>query len=78
VLSHIDGDRQALADADQLEQKLQQLDARICDAEEAVGRFAIELLGLDLSPTAMGHLRGELTSGLQRLRDEKSRLETSY
>ena len=41
-----------------------------------MGRVAIELLGLDLSPDALRKLTGDLTAGLQLLRHEKTRLET--
>jgi Recombinase/Recombinase zinc beta ribbon domain len=53
VLGHIDDDPQAMVEAEQLDDRLDQLDARICDAEVAVGRVAIELLGLDFSPAAL-------------------------
>ena len=65
-----------MVEADQLDDRLHQLEARICDAEVAVGWVAIELLGLDFSPAALRTLTGELTTGLQRLRHEKARLET--
>jgi hypothetical protein len=42
----------------------------------AVGRVAVELLGLDLSPGALQTLTAELTTGLRGLRHEKARLET--
>ena len=45
-------------------------------AEVAVGRVAVELLGLDISPGALSTLTGELTNGLQQLRHEKARLES--
>jgi hypothetical protein len=76
VLAHIDDDPEAMAEAEQLDDRLHQLEARICDAEVAVGRVAIELLGLDFSPAALRTLTGELTTGLQQLRHEKSRLES--
>jgi hypothetical protein len=76
VLGQVDDDPRALVEAEQLEQRLHQLDARICDAEVAIGRVALELLGLELSPAALRELTVDLTSGLQRLRHEKSRLET--
>jgi hypothetical protein len=33
VLAHVDDDANAMAEADQLEDRLHQLEARICDAE---------------------------------------------
>jgi hypothetical protein len=76
VLAQADAELDAHPGAEELDERLHQLEARICDAEVAIGRVALGLLGLDLSPGALRTITADLTKGLQLLRHEKSRLET--
>jgi DNA invertase Pin-like site-specific DNA recombinase len=76
VLAQADAELDTAPGAEELDERLHQLDARICDAEVAIGRVALDLLGLDLSPGALRTVTADLTKGLQLLRHEKSRLET--
>jgi hypothetical protein len=55
VLAHVDQDPAVLSEPTELEERLHRLETRICDAELAIGRVAVELLGLDLSAPPFAH-----------------------
>jgi hypothetical protein len=66
ALAQADAELDARPRADELNERHHDLDIRICGAEMAIGRVALDRLGLDLSPSALR------TRGLQPAAERRS------